>query len=95
MTPFTDKNLLTRAKQGSKNVLVVAPAFVADCLETTVEIGWEYKEMFIANGGENLQMVESLNDSPRWIAAMEEILTPYLEKSHWSLVNGKILTNDQ
>jgi protoporphyrin/coproporphyrin ferrochelatase len=82
MTPFTDKNLLTRAKQGNKNVLVVAPAFVADCLETTVEIGWEYKEMFMANGGENLQMVESLNDSPRWIAAMEEILTPYLEKSH-------------
>ncbi len=78
MTPFTDKNLISRAKQGSKKVLVVAPAFVADCLETTVEIGWEYKEMFIENGGENLQMVESLNDSPRWIAAMEEILNPYI-----------------
>jgi len=78
MTPFTDKNLISRAKQGYKNVLVVAPAFVADCLETTVEIGWEYKEMFIENGGENLQMVESLNDSPRWIAAMEEILEPYI-----------------
>ena len=78
MTPFTDKNLISRAKQGSKNILVVAPAFVADCLETTVEIGWEYKEMFIENGGENLQMVESLNDSPSWIAAMEEILTPYI-----------------
>ena len=78
MTPFTDKNLISRAKQDNKKVLVVAPAFVADCLETTVEIGWEYKEMFIANGGENLQMVESLNDSPRWIAAMEEILEPYI-----------------
>lgn len=78
MTPFTDQNLISRAKQGSKKVLVVAPAFVADCLETTVEIGWEYKEMFIENGGENLQMVESLNDSPRWIAAMEEILDPYI-----------------
>lgn len=78
MTPFTDKNLISRAKQGIKKVLVVAPAFVADCLETTVEIGWEYKEMFIANGGENLQMVESLNDSPRWVAAMEEILNPYI-----------------
>ena len=78
MTPFTDKNLVSRAKQDCKNILVVAPAFVADCLETTVEIGWEYKELFIANGGENLQMVESLNDSPRWIAAMEEILTPYI-----------------
>jgi ferrochelatase len=59
-------------------VLVVAPAFVADCLETTVEIGWEYKELFQKNGGEKLQMVESLNDSPRWISAMEEILIPYL-----------------
>ncbi len=78
MTPFTDKNLISRAKQGNKNVLVAAPAFVADCLETTVEIGWEYKEMFKKNGGENLQMIESLNDSPAWIDAMEEILTPYL-----------------
>jgi len=77
MTPFTDKNLISRAKQGNKNVLVVAPAFVADCLETTVEIGWEYKELFAENGGENLQLVESLNDSPQWISAMEEILQPY------------------
>ena len=80
MTPFTDKNLIDRARQGNKNILVTAPAFVSDCLETTVEIGWEYKELFIANGGEKLQMVESLNDSPRWIEALEEILGPYLEQ---------------
>lgn len=78
MTPFTDKNLISRAKQGCKNILVVAPSFVADCLETTVEIGWEYKELFVKNGGHNLEMVESLNDSPAWIDAMEEILNPYL-----------------
>lgn len=78
MTPFTDKNLVGRAKAGCKKVLVAAPAFVSDCLETTVEIGYEYKELFIKNGGEKLQMVESLNDSPRWIAAMEEILNPYI-----------------
>lgn len=79
MTPFTDKNLGDRAKKGDKKVLVAAPSFVADCLETTVEIGYEYKHMFTDNGGEKLQMVESLNDSPRWIAAMEEILQPYLQ----------------
>lgn len=78
MTPFTDKNLISRAKQGNKKVLVVAPAFVADCLETTVEIGWEYKELFMENGGEVLQMAESLNDSTIWIDALEEILNPYL-----------------
>lgn len=78
MTPFTDKNLISRAKLGNKKILVAAPAFVADCLETTVEIGWEYKEMFTKNGGEQLQMVESLNNSPRWIEAMDEILKPYI-----------------
>jgi ferrochelatase len=56
----------------------VAPSFVADCLETTVEIGYEYKEMYEHEGGEKLQMVESLNDSPEWIDAMNEILQPYL-----------------
>ena len=78
MTPFTDKNLMERAKSGCKNILVAAPSFVADCLETTVEIGYEYKEMFEHEGGEKLQMVESLNDSPAWIAAMDEMLKPYL-----------------
>lgn len=78
MTPFTDKNLISQAKKGNKKVLVVAPSFVADCLETTVEIGLDYKELFSRNGGEQLQMVESLNDSPRWIAAMEKMLEQYL-----------------
>lgn len=78
MTPFTDKTLIDLAKKGNKKILVTAPAFVSDCLETTIEIGFEYKEMFIENGGENLQMVESLNDSPRWINALEEILEPYI-----------------
>lgn len=78
MTPFTDQNLVSRAKLGNKKVLVAAPAFVADCLETTVEIGWEYKELFFENGGEQLQMVESLNDSPQWIDAIEAILNPFL-----------------
>jgi len=78
MTPFTDETLIARANQGIKNILVVAPSFVADCLETTVEIGVDYKELFLANGGENLQLVESLNDSQQWICAMEEIVGRYL-----------------
>lgn len=78
MTPFTDKNLVALAKRGDKRILVAAPSFVTDCLETTVEIGWEYKEMFAENGGESLQMVESLNDSPAWIDAMADILSSYL-----------------
>lgn len=78
MSPFTDKNLIGLAKKGCKNVLVTAPSFVTDCLETTIEIGFEYKELFVEHGGENLQMVESLNDSPAWVNALDELLKPYL-----------------
>ncbi|MCG8697687.1 MAG: ferrochelatase, partial [Bacteroidales bacterium] len=74
LTPFTDETLINLAKQGKKNVLVAAPAFVADCLETTVEIGFEYKELFDEKGGKELTMVESLNDRDDWVDAIVEIV---------------------
>ena len=46
-------------KNGNKNVLVFSPAFTADCLETIIEIGDEYKELFLEAGGEKLDYVES------------------------------------
>jgi ferrochelatase len=81
MTPFTDKNLVSQALKGHRKVLVVAPSFVADCLETIDEIGVEYKRLFFENGGEELQLVESLNDSPAWMSALERMLEPYLSYS--------------
>ena len=74
ITPYTDKILEHRLEKGEKNILVFSPAFVADCLETTIEIGMEYKEDFIKDGGENLDLVESLNDDPKWIKAIAEIV---------------------
>ena len=74
MSPFTDEILLEKLREGKKRILVVAPAFVADCLETIIELGYEYREMFIDEGGEDLQMVESLNAEPMWIDAMETLL---------------------
>lgn len=57
-------------ENGAKNILIFSPAFVADCLETTIEIGYEFKEEFEERGGENLDLVESLNDDPMWIDAI-------------------------
>ena len=75
LEPFTDATLIRLAKEGYKRVLIVAPAFVADCLETTVEIGIEYQELFEKHGGEKVQLVESLNDHPLWIETMKEMIT--------------------
>ena len=74
LKPFSDQTLIDLAQKGHKRILVVAPAFVADCLETVVEIGVEYKELFITNGGQELTLVESLNTSDAWVEGIKEIM---------------------
>ncbi len=70
LKPFSDKVIEQKAKEGIKKLLVFSPAFVADCLETTIEIGHEYSEIFTSNGGEKLQLVESLNAHPLWVTTI-------------------------
>ncbi|MFT7611370.1 MAG: ferrochelatase [Parvicellaceae bacterium] len=65
--PFADVSIEELAKQGKKKMLVFSPAFVADCLETTIEIGHEFAEIFKENGGDQLDLVPSLNDNADWI----------------------------
>jgi ferrochelatase len=77
LEPFTDATLIKKAREGCKRILVVAPAFVADCLETTVEIGIEYQQLFEKHGGEKVQLVESLNDHPLWIETMKAIINSF------------------
>lgn len=72
--PYTDEVLEELAKKGIKRVLVFSPAFVADCLETTVEVGETYKEQFLEAGGDTWQLVDSLNDHPLWIACLRDLV---------------------
>ncbi len=74
LEPFADKMVIEQAKKGAKKLLFFSPAFVADCLETTIEIGHEYKQLFKDQGGEDLQLVESLNDHPMWIDTLKQIV---------------------
>ena len=60
--------------KGINSVLVFSPAFVSDCLETTIEVGEEYKEIFEEAGGTHWQLVESLNDSPLWIETVVDLV---------------------
>ena len=74
LSPFTDEVLQAIADNGSKNVLVFSPSFTADCLETIIEIGDEYNELFINSGGQKLDYVESLNYSDLWSDAIISII---------------------
>jgi protoporphyrin/coproporphyrin ferrochelatase len=74
LKPFSDEVVVDLAKKGMKKILVFSPAFTADCLETIVEIGEEYQDIFKANGGEKVQLVESLNDHPLWIECLKRLV---------------------
>jgi ferrochelatase len=65
--PYTENVLKELARKDVKKVLAFSPAFVADCLETTLEVGETYKDEFIAAGGEQWDLVESLNVHPKWV----------------------------
>jgi ferrochelatase len=66
LKPYTDNELERLAKKGIKNLVIVTPAFVTDCLETLEEIAMEGKEEFLDAGGENYHYVPCLNDDDDW-----------------------------
>ncbi|TPE45199.1 ferrochelatase [Pontibacter mangrovi] len=74
LKPYSDEVLKTYPEKGIKKVLAFSPAFVADCLETTIEVGEEFKEMFEHAGGEKWQLVESLNSNDTWVEAVKQII---------------------
>jgi ferrochelatase len=74
LTPFSDKVVEEWAKKGAKKILVFSPAFVADCLETIIEIGTEYQEIFEEHGGEKVQLVPSSNDHPLFVEGLVQLI---------------------
>ena len=74
LQPFTDQTLEKLQESGVKKILLTAPSFVADCLETTVELGIEYRESFEKSPSNKLQMVESLNSNNDWVEVLTELV---------------------
>jgi len=76
LQPYTDATIDGLAQKGIKNLAVVTPAFVSDCLETLEEIGMEAAESFKENGGEHFLSIPCLNDREDWV----HTLTSWVEE---------------
>lgn len=68
IAPATADRLEQLPEEGIKNLLIVCPAFVADCLETVEEIAVEGKKTFLAAGGESFTLIPCLNDNNDWVS---------------------------
>jgi len=71
--PYTEARLDELAERGVKKLLVMCPAFVADCIETLEEIGDRGREQFIEAGGEELVLVPCLNTHEDWVQALVKL----------------------
>ena len=72
--PYTDERLVKLAQTGKKRILAFSPAFVSDCLETTVEVGETYHEDFTKAGGVQWDLVPSLNTEEKWVACLVDLI---------------------
>ncbi|WP_346881986.1 ferrochelatase [uncultured Algibacter sp.] len=68
LRPYTDRTIERLGKQGIKNMAIITPAFVSDCLETLEEIAMEGEEIFHEVGGKDFTTVPCLNDDVEWVA---------------------------
>ncbi len=73
LEPNTETELVRLAKAGVKRLVVMSPAFVADCLETIEELGIRAREIFLEAGGTEFHLVPCLNEHPAWVAAAETL----------------------
>ena len=74
LRPYTDQTVEALAKRGVKSLVMVAPGFTADCLETLEELDVENREIFEKNGGEKFSTIPCLNDSEAGLRVIETIV---------------------
>ena len=75
LKPYTSDVMEELPNEGIKDILVIAPGFSSDCLETIEEIDEENKEIFMEAGGEKFEYVECLNDSDSHVNLIQEIIS--------------------
>ena len=72
--PFTEAVLADLGAQKAQRVVVMVPSFVADCLETTEEIGLRGRQTFLAAGGGELELLPCLNATDAWVDGVVGLL---------------------
>ncbi len=74
LEPATDAVLITKAHNGTKRLVVAAPGFSADCLETREELALRGREQFVSAGGKAFAVLDCLNDGEAGMAMLEALV---------------------
>jgi ferrochelatase len=74
LTPATTARMEQMPGEGIKDLLVVCPSFVSDCLETLEEIQERERENFIHAGGKIYDYIPCMNTQATWVQALKHLI---------------------
>lgn len=77
LSPNTVDYVSELPKKGIRRLAVIAPAFVADNLETLEEVNMQLRETFLAAGGEKFTYLPCLNDDTAWAKGFAALLSKH------------------
>ncbi|MGV8963177.1 MAG: ferrochelatase [Candidatus Saccharimonadaceae bacterium] len=75
LRPFLVTDIGDLPKLGWKNIIILAPGFSVDNLETLYDIDIEAREIFMKAGGKKFTFIPSLNTEQYWIDALWKIIS--------------------
>lgn len=79
--PYLKNTLMQLVELGKRNVLIVTPSFVADCLETLEEDYVQNYQTFKASGGDNFQLVPPMNNDSRFSRFLADLAQQQLTEA--------------
>ena len=71
--PQADTTLADMASRGIKKVMILAPAFSSDCLETLEEVDIGLRETFLDAGGTHFEYIPCLNAGDKGMALLKHL----------------------
>ena len=74
LEPATDDTLIAEGAKGTRRLVVAAPGFSADCVETLEELALEGRDEFLEAGGEEYAVLDCLNVSPAGVTMLDTIV---------------------
>lgn len=66
LKPYLKNALMQAVQLGKRNILIVTPSFVADCLETIEEDNVQNYQTFKATGGDKFKIVPPMNSDAKF-----------------------------
>ncbi|MDE1914945.1 MAG: ferrochelatase [Sphingomonadales bacterium] len=79
LEPSTETVLAQEAAKGTRSLVIAAPGFAADCVETLEELAIRGREVFAHAGGDDFAVLECLNAGEAGMAMLETLVRRELQ----------------